>query len=382
MSHSKLTLFVSSTCYDLAQVRENISHFCDSVGINALVSEQGNFPVDPSVSTVENCLKVVREQADLFLLVVGGRYGSLNEAGKSITNLEYLEAQSAQIPKYVFVKKEILALLPVWQSNPLADFSTVTDSPKLFDFIASMRTSGEVWVFPFESATDLINTLRAQLSHLFLDSLHWRKKLQPLDVQSHGLDATSLKHFAEKTPGWEYLCLAGLLRDRILKLRPKKLDLELGISLGMSIKLNDESDAFDWISRKMSHARTLVSAINPLFSRGVSAALGAPGEPGDIERIEHFATRVSELQSQLIDWTLEFFRVDAPEHFKRALDLSRNMTSEAIEQIEEYCLTMYDRIDHALKNHQPGDVLELVLNLTAPSGDDLAEELARLQEND
>lgn len=82
MSHSQLTMFVSSTCYDLAQVRENISNFCSDLGANALVSEQGNFPVDPSASIVDNCLKVVRERADIFVLVVGGRYGSLNEAGK------------------------------------------------------------------------------------------------------------------------------------------------------------------------------------------------------------------------------------------------------------------------------------------------------------
>lgn len=380
MSHAKLTLFVSSTCYDLAQVRENISQFCDNFGIRALVSEQGSFPVDPSISTIENCLKVVRERADIFLLVVGGRYGSLNEIGMSVTNLEYIEAQSTRIPKYVFVKRDVLALLPVWQSNPKADFSSVADTPKLFEFISSLRNSGEVWVFPFDSASDLIGTLRTQLSHLFLDSLKWRNKLQPLELLSSRLDSISLRHFAEKTSGWEYLCLAGLLKDRVLKLRSKKLDLELGISLGSSIKLDDDEEVFDWIAKKMSHASTLVGTINPLFSKGVLAAVGAPGEPGDIERIEHFANRVAELQSLLIDWSLEFFRVDAPERFSHALDLARKMAGEAIEQIETYSLAMYDQINFKLKNHEPGDVLDLTLTLTAPDGDELIEELERLRE--
>lgn len=381
MSHTKLTLFVSSTCYDLAQVRENISLFCGGVGINVLVSEQGGFPVDPSFTTVENCLKVVRERADIFLLVVGGRYGSISETGKSITNLEYLEAQSIGIPKYVFVKRDVLALLPVWQSNPDADFSIVVDSPKLFEFISYLRNSGEVWIFPFDSALDLTNTLRVQLSYLFLDSLKWRKKLQPTEPISNRLDARSLKHFSEKSPGWEYLCLASLLRDRMLNLRSKKLDLELGISLGRSIKLDSDVEVFNWISEKMRDASSLIGTINPLFSKGVLAAVGAPGEPGDIERIEHFAARVSELQSLLLDWSLEFFRVDAPEHFTLALDLSRKMASEAIEQIETYALTLYERIDFALKNHKPGDVLELTLTLTAPSGDQLSNELARIRAN-
>ncbi len=381
MNHTKVTLFVSSTCYDLAQVRENISLFCDTAGISALVSEQGSFPIDPSISAVENCLKVVRERADIFLLVVGGRYGSLSESGKSITNLEYLEAQSLGIPKYVFVKKEILGLLPVWNSNPEADFSSVADSSKLFEFVSNLRNSGEVWIFPFDTALDLTNTLRTQLSYLFLDSLKWRKKLQLLEPISSRLDARSLRHFSEKTPGWEYLCLASLLRDRIRALRSKKLDLELGISVGNAIKLTSDLETVNWISQKLSGASSLTGVITPLFSKGVLAAVGAPGAPGDIERIEHFATRVSELQSLLLDWSLEFFRVDAPAHFNLALELARKMTSEAIEQIETYSLTMYDRIDFALKNHKPGDVLEITLTLTAPSGEQLKIELAKIVEN-
>lgn len=287
MNHTKLTLFISSTCYDLAQVRENISQFCESIGANALVSEQGNFPVDPSTSAVENCLKVVRERADIFLLVVGGRYGSLSETGKSVTNLEYLEARSIGIPKYVFVKRDVLSLLPVWQANQEADFSSVADNPKLFEFISSLRSSGEVWIFPFDTALDLTATLRTQLSYLFLDSLKWRRMLQSLEPISSKLDPRSLKHFSEKTPGWEYLCLASLLKDRILSLQSKKLDLELGICLGSSIKLDDDEEVFSWIRKKMSDASSLLGAVNPLFSKGVPVAVGAPGEAGDIERIEH-----------------------------------------------------------------------------------------------
>jgi hypothetical protein len=41
------------------------------------------FPVDPDMSTVENCLRVVRENADLFILLVGGRYGTIVDEGRS-----------------------------------------------------------------------------------------------------------------------------------------------------------------------------------------------------------------------------------------------------------------------------------------------------------
>ncbi len=57
------------------------------------------------------------------------------------------------------------------------------------------------------------------------------------------------------------------------------------------------------------------------------------------------------------------------------------MASEAIEQIEVYSLTLYDRVAHAMVNNQPGDVVELKLTVTAPSGDELVEELKRLHRN-
>ena len=95
---SGTTLFVSSTCYDLAQLRANLRDFAEEVGFEPVLSELDSFPVNPSQSAIQNCLDAVRTRADIFVLVVGGRYGSMNEAGKSITNLEYLEASACGIP--------------------------------------------------------------------------------------------------------------------------------------------------------------------------------------------------------------------------------------------------------------------------------------------
>jgi hypothetical protein len=69
-------MFVSSTCYDLKQVRADIKTFLESLGLCPVISDYDSFPVDPNVAAVDNCLQVVAERADLFLLIVGGRYGS------------------------------------------------------------------------------------------------------------------------------------------------------------------------------------------------------------------------------------------------------------------------------------------------------------------
>src|SRR5512137_257762 len=122
------SVFVSSTCYDLAQVRQDLRSFFDSLGMVPVLSEFPSFPVDPNIDAIENCLAGVKEKADIFVLIVGGRYGSETENGKSVTNLEYLEAKVKGIPSYVFVQKDIRTMLPIWLKNRSGDFSGFVDS--------------------------------------------------------------------------------------------------------------------------------------------------------------------------------------------------------------------------------------------------------------
>src|SRR5215218_3100859 len=114
---------VSSTFYDLAQVRADLLHFLqDEVGYRPLLSEYPSFPIDPDADTIENCRRRVERDADILVLIIGGRYGYVDTASdKSVTNLEYLAAQAKGIPIYPFVDKRVTAILPVWKVNPEGD---------------------------------------------------------------------------------------------------------------------------------------------------------------------------------------------------------------------------------------------------------------------
>ena len=87
----KPVVFVSSTCYDLKQVREDLKDFFEeNYGFQTMLSEFDSFPIDPCKGTFENCIENVDKAADVFVLIIGNRYGYVMESGKSITNLEYL----------------------------------------------------------------------------------------------------------------------------------------------------------------------------------------------------------------------------------------------------------------------------------------------------
>ncbi len=166
-------VMVSSTFYDLRQIRSDLLNFLqDEVGYRPLLSEYPSFPVDPDADTIENCRRRVERDADILVLVIGGRYGYVDSAtDKSITNLEYLAARAKGIPIYVFVDKRVTAVLPVWRSNPDGDFSAAVDDVRLFEFVEQVRSTERVWTHEFERTQDIIAALRVQFAHLMLQGL-------------------------------------------------------------------------------------------------------------------------------------------------------------------------------------------------------------------
>lgn len=172
----KPVVFVSSTCYDLKQVREDLKSFFEqNYGFQAMLSEFNSFPIDPCKGTFENCLNNVDKTADVFVLIIGNRYGYITDVGKSITNLEYLHAKAKGIPIFVFVDKQIYNNMMVWRSNKNADFTFLVDNSKIFEFVSEIYEQSEQWVYTYESVRDITSTLKEQFCLLFYDGLSLKK---------------------------------------------------------------------------------------------------------------------------------------------------------------------------------------------------------------
>lgn len=379
---SKTTLFISSTCYDLSQVRTDLRDFAESIGMEPILSDFDSFPINPNESTLSNCLGNVRNRTDIFVLVVGGRYGSIVDTGKSITNLEYFEAKAKRIPKYIFIKDEILALLPIWKANPDADYSSVVDNSSLFKFIVDLRESGDIWVFPFSNAQNIIGTLRKQLSYLFSDCLDLRAKMQGSDqlLASFGTKAFGLA--VEKPAGWEYLLFAQILADKIASHNAKRLDVELGIGFGEPILLDKLHDVTAWVSSRFGWMSATIEQLSGALNNGFIKAVGEPGEHGDIKRIVHLATRINDGYEQLLDWRLQFLRVHSEDKFKTLVKLASELPSNAIKEIEEFSEHLYTTLEGHIRNadsYEKGTVVSIALNLTAPVTEPFLEEVERLR---
>ncbi len=378
---SKTTLFVSSTCYDLSQVRADLRDFSESIGLEPILSEFDSFPVNPNQSTLNNCLEAVKNRADIFVLVVGGRYGSITDAGKSITNLEYFEAKAKGIPKYIFVKEDILALLPIWKANPDANYSSAVDNSSLFEFIADLRDSGDVWVFPFSNAQSIMSTLKKQLSYLLADCLDLRAKVHESDPIVSNLGAKAFRLVVEKPIGWEWLLFAQVLSDEIASHSSKRLDAELGISFGEPTSLEEFHDVTSWVSSRFGWITTTFEQLSKALNDGFIKAVGEPGEPGDLKRIVHLAKRIGDGYEQLLDWKLQFLRMSCDDEFETLMKLVSEFSSNAIQEVEEFSANLYSTIEGHIKNidsYEKGTVVTITLTLTVPDTGPFSEELSRL----
>lgn len=102
----RLVVFISSTVEDLGPVRRALGEALAARGADVRLSEAGDFPVEPGVSSHDACLRAVRA-SHVFVLLVGSRFGGDYQGqNKSITWREWEEAMDAGLLPIVLVNQE------------------------------------------------------------------------------------------------------------------------------------------------------------------------------------------------------------------------------------------------------------------------------------
>ena len=375
----KPAVFVSSTCYDLKQLRADLYAYLEIAGYDPVMSEYQTFPVDPDEVTVENCRRAVENKADIFVLVIGSRYGSTNEQGKSVTNLEYLTAKAKGIPIYTFAMRSIIDNLPVWHANPEADFTSVVDSSKLFAFVSEIRNLGEKWVFPFDTAQDIVSTLRTQVAYLITDALQLRMRAAReglLNEKQKHLSGREFRLVLERPRGWEYLLFAEALLREIAVSVDLKRDWSYNVALGPE-RSASTSHFIQWIQEKNSEASRLASNLNGLFDNALSAALGPQGQPGDPQAIIYVANRIGAVYRSVLQWKLDFFCMSVDPQLLKLRSLASSLCDNVVAEFEEFAQELSTKLASALNAPagSPPTTLSVVLKLTLPDQTNTAKEL-------
>lgn len=358
------TVFLSSTFYDLKQVRANLVEFVENeVGYRALASELASFPIDPSADTVENCRRRVDEQADILVLIIGGRYGSISEGhGKSVTNLEYLAARAKGIPIYCFVDRNVLTLLPIWEANPDANFSATVDTPDLFAFIRRVRTGDSVWMFPFDTAQEIVGALRGQFAHLMQRGLTAQSRLRSADPVLRTLSGPALRLAVDRPLGWQWKLLAQVLIDEVERAHDQKLAHNAGIAFGVGQLISHEA-VHDWVLEQFARALRLSTGLGALVNQTLAASVAAE----DAAPIVFGARQAGRAYSEALDWAAAVRKAIVPDDWKPLLKEMPMLVDDLLTELEDAGPRLMRLVDEAIatppETRQPID-FTITLNVS------------------
>ena len=193
-------IFISSTYYDLKHVREIIRKFILDIGYEPVLSEFSDIFYRPQDTVQNSCLREI-SSCDLFVLIVGKRYGS-NFPGDSlsITHREYLEAQHLSIPIYSFIDLDVLHDYEFHKKNTSSTNCSyrVVEDVNIFGLIKDIQeASKDNALISFTSIADILQHLKKQWASLFKNFLQGRQletSAQKAKVEIH----ENFEEFKEK----------------------------------------------------------------------------------------------------------------------------------------------------------------------------------------
>ncbi len=186
----KTRVLVSSTCYDLNQIRKDLEDFIESMGYQPVLSDSPGVSIPPGLNNIEACKWLVRN-SDIFVLIIGGRYGTTDEkTGKSITNIEYDTAFETKMPIYTFVDEEVWnkrdTYKKLMEMVEVGDFDIEKvktalggkiEDPRVFEFIDNVsKAKRDQWINHFTEAKEIIEKLKVLWSLLFKQLLDTGRK--------------------------------------------------------------------------------------------------------------------------------------------------------------------------------------------------------------
>ena len=173
------TIFLSSTCYDLADLRSILMDSLTAAGFSTIASDvtSSDFTLVPYKNSVETCETNVA-RSDLLLLILDRRYGPAipDFGGKSATHIEYDTAVRCRIPVVTFIRRAFLNDHRIWHKMTSSGHSAAevakalghvdtTQRKNSFEFVPlfalfdSVRRASERgksnWVDSFDTAQEV-----------------------------------------------------------------------------------------------------------------------------------------------------------------------------------------------------------------------------------
>src|SRR4030042_991605 len=167
-------VFISSTVYDLIDIRSELRADFEDMGLEPIMSDvpDSKFEVLADRNSIETCL-VNLEKFDHVIIILSQRYGpSLKSVGfedYSATHLEYLHAIKQKKKIHMYVRDRLAADFSIWKKNKKKTdikFTWVDDKNlRIFDILDEHQTLVKEkptsnWYKSFRDSVDLRKIIR------------------------------------------------------------------------------------------------------------------------------------------------------------------------------------------------------------------------------
>ena len=182
---AKPRVFISSTFYDLKQIRADFDNFIFGLGYDVVRNEEGGIPYGTNFKLEDYCYKEF-SNVDIVVAIIGGRFGTASDVNKkySITNEEIKTAIEHNKQVYVFIDRDVDAEYQTYLKNKDKDIDySHVDDKRIFQFIEEIRgLKRNNIIHPFYSSGEIIAFLKEQWAGLLQHYLQEQSKYAETDT--------------------------------------------------------------------------------------------------------------------------------------------------------------------------------------------------------
>jgi len=120
------------------------------------------------------------------------------------------------------------------------------------------------------------------------------------------------------------------------KLTTRLLDHEMGYAPRSWIRL-DEQEAFNRISAALDGVTEIIKNVNKIFAPDVrEKAFGPMGQPGNVTRISHLASRVVGLVDEGLTWSATLRGLSVPGKYEEVYEAAARFVDQPISDVFEF----------------------------------------------
>jgi hypothetical protein len=248
-------VFVSSTFYDLKQMRADLERFIRDLGYDPVLHERGSVPYGSKEKLEEYCYREIR-QVELLVSIVGSRFGSQSDHKPySISQQELKTAYDLGIQVFIFVEAAVLGEYQTYLRNKDAigaafNYAHV-DDVRVYRFLEEVHgLPNNNPITPFSSVQDIISFLREQWAGMFqrfLQNEERQKEVQVLkDMQANMQTLNQLVTYLTK----EKQNSDQAIREILTANHPAFAQLRKLLEVPYRVFFTNRAEFSDWLSQR------------------------------------------------------------------------------------------------------------------------------------